>query len=74
MEWSAPLDRRGIEITNVDFVSGGKAVDVVVGFEIIDVDVGKGKGFLGRQTPVGLLFEIPDGLPKLLRSALVAAG
>jgi hypothetical protein len=31
MEWSAPLDRRGIEIKSIDFVVGGKAVPILMG-------------------------------------------
>jgi hypothetical protein len=31
MEWSAPLDRRGVEITSIDFVGGGKSVPVLLG-------------------------------------------
>ena len=31
MEWSAPLDRRGVEIKSIDFVGGGKAVPILLG-------------------------------------------
>ena len=30
MEWSAPLDRRGVEIKSIDFASGGKAVPILL--------------------------------------------
>jgi beta-galactosidase len=30
MEWSASLDRRGLEIKSIDFVSGGKAVPILL--------------------------------------------
>ena len=31
MEWSCPLDRRGVEIKSIDFVGGGKAVPILLG-------------------------------------------
>ena len=31
MEWSAPMDRRGVEIKSIDFVGGGKAVPILLG-------------------------------------------
>jgi hypothetical protein len=31
MAWSAPLERRGVEITSVDFVGGGKPVPILLG-------------------------------------------
>ena len=31
MEWSAPLDRRGVEIKSIDFVGGGNAVPILLG-------------------------------------------
>ena len=31
MEWSAPLDRRGVEVKSIDFVGGGKAVPMLLG-------------------------------------------
>ena len=31
MEWSSPLDRRGIAIKSIDFVAGGKAVPILIG-------------------------------------------
>ena len=31
MEWSAPLDRRGVEIKSIDFVGGGKAAPMLLG-------------------------------------------
>jgi len=30
MEWSAPMDRRGVEIKSIDFVGGGKAVPILL--------------------------------------------
>jgi len=31
MEWSAPLDRRGVEIKSIEFIAGGKAVPILLG-------------------------------------------
>ena len=31
MEWSAPMNRRGVEIKSIDFVGGGKAVPILLG-------------------------------------------
>jgi hypothetical protein len=30
MEWSAPMDRRGVEIKSIDFVGGGKCVPILL--------------------------------------------
>jgi len=31
MEWSAPLERRGVEIKSIEFIGGGKAVPILLG-------------------------------------------
>jgi hypothetical protein len=31
MEWSAPVDRRGVEIKSIEFIGGGKAVPILLG-------------------------------------------
>jgi hypothetical protein len=31
MEWNAPADRRAVEIENIEFIGGGKAVPILLG-------------------------------------------